>query len=211
MIDAPAIAFQILQSVFVVLAAPLLMGWANQCRAWLQNRSAPSILLPYYTLVKLFHKDAVIARNASAVFRVTPYVVFGCMWLAVGIARVNAGGAPDVGVRPRDRKRIKAVRRGRGDGDAPIHAVRACVREHVPDPAPELLEREVAVRVDHPGLFPLALPRAEPLACWTPDLRESSTEDPGLPERVSTRIRIRPSRFPWTCFPGACRSCLRTS
>ena len=59
MIDAPGIAFQILQSVFVVLAAPLLMGWANQCRAWLQNRSAPSILLPYYTLAKLFHKDAV--------------------------------------------------------------------------------------------------------------------------------------------------------
>ena len=66
MIDAADIAFQILQSVFVVLAAPLLMGWVNQCRAWLQNRSAPSILLPYYTLAKLFHKDAVIASNASA-------------------------------------------------------------------------------------------------------------------------------------------------
>ena len=36
---APGIAFQILQSVFVVLAAPLLVGWVNQCRAWLQNRS----------------------------------------------------------------------------------------------------------------------------------------------------------------------------
>ena len=27
---APGIAFQILQSVLVVLAAPLLMGWVNQ-------------------------------------------------------------------------------------------------------------------------------------------------------------------------------------
>src|SRR3990172_6382177 len=91
MIDTAGIAFQILQSVLVVLAAPLLLGWANQCRAWLQNRSAPSILLPYYTLAKLFHKDAVIARDASAVFRVTPYVVFGCMWLA---AKHGPGVAP---------------------------------------------------------------------------------------------------------------------
>src|SRR5262249_60374821 len=80
-----AAGFQILQSVFVVLAAPLLMGWVNRCRAWLQNRSAPSILLPYYTLAKLFHKDAVVARNASPLFRATPYILFGCLWLAAAI------------------------------------------------------------------------------------------------------------------------------
>ena len=86
----PGIAFQIMQSLLVVLAAPLLMGWVNQCRAWLQNRSAPPILLPYYTLAKLFHKDAVIAQNASPLFRITPYVLFGCMWLAAGIVAVLA-------------------------------------------------------------------------------------------------------------------------
>ena len=35
MANFPGVAFQILQSVFVVLAAPLLVGWVNQCRAWL--------------------------------------------------------------------------------------------------------------------------------------------------------------------------------
>src|SRR5258706_8039669 len=80
--SAQGIAFQILQSVFVVLAAPLLTGWVNQCRAWLQNRSAPSILLPYFTLAKLFHKDAIFARDASPIFRWTAYILFGCMWLA---------------------------------------------------------------------------------------------------------------------------------
>src|SRR5207247_41241 len=90
----PGIAFQILQSVFVVLAAPLLTGWINQCRAWLQNRSAPSILLPYYTLAKLFHKDAVMARDASPLFRLMPYVLFGCMWLAAGIVPVLATHLP---------------------------------------------------------------------------------------------------------------------
>ncbi|HUO44236.1 MAG TPA: NADH-quinone oxidoreductase subunit H [Burkholderiales bacterium] len=89
-----AIAFQILQSVFVVLAAPLLTGWVNQCRAWLQNRSAPSLLLPYRTLAKLFHKDAVIAHDASRLFHLTPYILFGCMWLAAGIVPVLATGLP---------------------------------------------------------------------------------------------------------------------
>jgi len=91
---APAFLFQILQSVFVVLAAPLLMGWVNQCRAWLQNRAAPSIWLPYYALAKLFQKDAVIARDASPLFRATPYILFGCMWLAAGIVPVLATGLP---------------------------------------------------------------------------------------------------------------------
>src|SRR5712691_5716117 len=92
--SAAGIAFQLLQSVFVVLAAPLLLGWVNQCRAWLQNRSAPSILLPYYTLAKLFNKDAVFARDASPIFRWTPYILFGCMWLAAGIVPVLATGLP---------------------------------------------------------------------------------------------------------------------
>ena len=92
--DATGLGFQVLQSVFVVLAAPLVMGWVNQCRAWLQNRAAPSLLLPYYTLAKLFHKDAVIARDASPLFRVTPYILFGCMWLAAGIVPVLATDLP---------------------------------------------------------------------------------------------------------------------
>src|SRR5579863_452325 len=85
---------QLMGIALAVAAAPLLMGWVNQCRAWLQNRSAPSILLPYWTLGKLFHKDAVIARDASLLFRLTPYVLFGCMWLAAGIVPVLATGLP---------------------------------------------------------------------------------------------------------------------
>ena len=92
--QAPGIALQLLQSILVVSAAPLVLGWVNMCRAWLQNRSAPSIRLPYYTLVKLFHKDAVIASTTSPIFRVTPYVLFGCMWLAAGIVPVLATDLP---------------------------------------------------------------------------------------------------------------------
>jgi len=94
MIDWAGIAFQILQSVFVVLAAPLLVGWVNQCRAWLQSRSGPGVLRPYHVLWRLFHKEAVIAEHASPLFRATPYVLFGCMWLAAGIVPVLATDLP---------------------------------------------------------------------------------------------------------------------
>jgi formate hydrogenlyase subunit 4 len=76
---------QVLEVLAALAAAPLFVGWINQCRAWLQNRRAPSLLLPYRGIRKLFHKDAVIADTASPLFRVTPYVVFGAMTLAAAI------------------------------------------------------------------------------------------------------------------------------
>ena len=60
---------QMMGIALAVAAAPVFVGWVNRCRAWLQNRSAPSILLPYRGIRKLFHKDAVIAetlRRSSA-------------------------------------------------------------------------------------------------------------------------------------------------
>ncbi len=76
---------QVLALALAVLGAPLLTGWVNQCRAWLQNKSAPPLLLPYRTLHKLFHKESIVAEHASPLFRATPYLVFGAMVLACGI------------------------------------------------------------------------------------------------------------------------------
>ena len=76
---------QLLQVAIALALAPLLVGWVNQCRAWLGNKRAPSILVPYRTIHKLFVKDAVVAENASPIFRVTPYVVFGAMACAAAI------------------------------------------------------------------------------------------------------------------------------
>ena len=94
MSELPGILFQVLQSVLVVLLAPLVLGWVNQCRAWLQNKSAPSLFQPYRVLNKLFHKDAVLAHSASPLFWAAPYILFGCMWLAVGIVPVLATALP---------------------------------------------------------------------------------------------------------------------
>ena len=76
---------QFLAIVAAMAMAPLLMGWINQWRAWLQNKSGPGMLQPYRLLQKLFYKESVMAEAASPLFRVAPYVVFGCMVLACGI------------------------------------------------------------------------------------------------------------------------------
>ncbi|MDP2833910.1 MAG: NADH-quinone oxidoreductase subunit H [Pseudomonadota bacterium] len=88
------ILLQIAQTLAAILLAPLLMGWVNQCRAWLQGRSAPPLTQPYRTLKKLFHKDAVIAHNASPLFRFAPYMIFACMALAAGLVPTIANDLP---------------------------------------------------------------------------------------------------------------------
>lgn len=78
-------AVQLMGIALALAAAPVFLGWVNQCRAWLQNKSAPNILQPYRGIRKLFHKEAVIAQNASQLFRLAPYVVFGAMVAAAAV------------------------------------------------------------------------------------------------------------------------------
>ena len=82
-----AISFirQFVEVGLAIAIAPLFTGWIAQCRAWLQNRSAPPLLQPYRMLRKLFFKDVALATHASVLFRATPYVLFGTMVLAAAI------------------------------------------------------------------------------------------------------------------------------
>ncbi len=73
---------QVTAMLVALVLAPLLVGWVNQCRAWLQNRRAPPITQPFRMLNKLFWKESVVANDTSPLYRLAPYVVFGCMLLA---------------------------------------------------------------------------------------------------------------------------------
>jgi formate hydrogenlyase subunit 4 len=88
---------QLLEIVVAITLAPLLTGWVNQWRAWMQNRSAPSIWQPYRMLHKLFHKDSLVADNASPLFRLAPYVVFACMLLTSAIVPTLSTDLPLAG------------------------------------------------------------------------------------------------------------------
>jgi formate hydrogenlyase subunit 4 len=92
--SAQAFLSQFVQVAVALALAPLLVGWVNQCRAWLSNRTAPPLTLPYRTIRKLFMKDAVVASNASPLFRLTPYVVFAAMCCAAAIVPSLATDLP---------------------------------------------------------------------------------------------------------------------
>ena len=82
------------QALLSIAAAPLLLGWVDLCRAWLQNRRGAGVLQPYRVLRKLLFKDAVVAHGASPLFRASPYVQFGAMCIAAAIIPIVSVTAP---------------------------------------------------------------------------------------------------------------------
>lgn len=67
----------LIQILLVPALAPLGVGVINKLKAKMQNRVGASIFQPYRNLKKLFHKDEVISKDASWVFRIAPFIVFG--------------------------------------------------------------------------------------------------------------------------------------
>jgi formate hydrogenlyase subunit 4 len=93
-VTASAVLRQAGEVVLAIALAPFFLGWIAQCRARLQNKSAPPLLQPWRLLRKLFWKDATLAENASPLFRLTPYVLFGTMVLAAAIIPTVAINLP---------------------------------------------------------------------------------------------------------------------
>jgi formate hydrogenlyase subunit 4 len=73
----------LIQTLAIVFLSPLIIGIIRKIQAHLQSRKGASIFQPYYDLRKLFSKDSVVSKNASWVFRITPYL---CMGIVVTIA-----------------------------------------------------------------------------------------------------------------------------
>lgn len=65
------------QGVLALLLAPGLVGWVRWIKARLQSRRGAPPWQPYFELTKLFGKEVVVSDNASWLFRLTPYLVFG--------------------------------------------------------------------------------------------------------------------------------------
>jgi formate hydrogenlyase subunit 4 len=80
--DISALALQI---VLVLVLAPLVLGVTRKVRARLLRRIGPPPWQPYIDLWKLMHKEAVLAHNASWLYRVAPYLVFAAIWVAAAL------------------------------------------------------------------------------------------------------------------------------
>ncbi|HUN98661.1 MAG TPA: NADH-quinone oxidoreductase subunit H [Bradyrhizobium sp.] len=83
---------QIMQMMLVLLAAPLLTGFVRKVKARLQRRQGASVIQPYRDLLRLLKKEAVVAENASWIFRTAPYLVFAATWVAAALVPTFAKG-----------------------------------------------------------------------------------------------------------------------
>ena len=89
-----SILLPILQIVVIVGLSPLVKGFINKMEARLQCRRGPSLFQPYYNLVKLLQKDAVVSETASWIFRATPYVTFVSILLIALLVPVLSSQVP---------------------------------------------------------------------------------------------------------------------
>jgi formate hydrogenlyase subunit 4 len=80
------------QMALVLLLAPLLIGFVRKVKARLLRRQGPPLIQPYRDLIRLFHKEAVIAHGASWLFRVAPYLIFSATWVAAALVPTFAMG-----------------------------------------------------------------------------------------------------------------------
>lgn len=86
------LVLQGVQMFLVVAIAPLVMGVTRKVRAHLLRRIGPPVLQPYRDIWKLMHKEAVLAHNASWIYRVAPYFIFAVTWVAAALIPTYASG-----------------------------------------------------------------------------------------------------------------------
>ena len=92
MIDPHLLLLQGFQMVLVLAAAPLLVGIVRKTKARLTGRRGAPVWQPYLDLARLAHKEAVVAENATWLFRVVPYIVFAAIWVAAALVPTYAVG-----------------------------------------------------------------------------------------------------------------------
>jgi len=83
---------QAVQMALVLLLAPLLTGFVRKVKARLQHRQGPDLIQPYRDLLRLLHKEVVLAESTSWLFRAAPYLIFAATWVAAALVPTFAAG-----------------------------------------------------------------------------------------------------------------------
>ena len=78
------VLIQVMQSLVVLVFAPLYAGVLTRAEAVVGSKRGPSVLQPYRDLAKLLRKRSVVSDQASWIFRGAPFVVFAC-YLTVSV------------------------------------------------------------------------------------------------------------------------------
>ena len=86
------LAVQGVQMLLILALAPLFTGFVRKVKARLLRRQGPTLAQPYRDLLRLLRKEAVLAENASWLFRVAPYLIFATTWVAAALVPTFATG-----------------------------------------------------------------------------------------------------------------------
>lgn len=70
------ILYNLLQVAVVVGCAPLVEGMLHRLEENIQSKKGPSIFQPYRDIWKLLHKEEVVSRESTWIFRAAPYLAF---------------------------------------------------------------------------------------------------------------------------------------
>ena len=68
------VLYAILNPLFALFLAPLLLGLVKKVKALMQGRHGPPLLQQYYQLSKLFHKEIIYSSDSSYIMRISPYL-----------------------------------------------------------------------------------------------------------------------------------------
>ena len=79
------IAVALLQAVFVIACAPLLVGWTRLVRARLEGRVGAPIRQPWRDLRKWFVKERMVSEHTGWVFALAPLVLTGSAVLVAAL------------------------------------------------------------------------------------------------------------------------------
>ncbi len=83
---------QAAEMALVLALAPAVTGLTRKIKARLLRRQGPPLIQPYLNLIRLMRKDAVLAENASWLFRTAPYAIFAATWVAAALVPTFATG-----------------------------------------------------------------------------------------------------------------------
>jgi len=83
---------QTVQMFLVLLLAPAVTGLVRRVKARFMRRRGGPIIQPYRDLFKLIRKEAVVAENASWIFRSAPYAILAFTWVAAALVPTFASG-----------------------------------------------------------------------------------------------------------------------
>lgn len=82
---ATAVLLQLVQLLVMLALAPLLIGWIRWVKSRLLGRRGASPVQPWRDIARLLRKEAVLAHDASPLFRASPYLIFTAVWFAAAL------------------------------------------------------------------------------------------------------------------------------